>query len=154
MTGLNVFEVVIKSNRQKQRICRDLGAYALVLAAGKKRNVEIGKLGVLVVEPGHYVYLGSAAGPGGVGARVERHLRRTKRFHWHIDYLTQVTPVDRVWYSIVTDVAEHRWAGAVAAMKGASIPLVGFGSSDCRCVSHLFRFSSRPTVEEFARRLG
>jgi hypothetical protein len=30
------------------------------------------------------------------------------------------------------------------ATPGASIPLVGFGASDCHCASHLYFFKSRP----------
>jgi Uri superfamily endonuclease len=31
-------------------------------------------------------------------------------------------------------------------MKGASIPLAGFGSSDCECETHLFFFKRRPGI--------
>ena len=37
------------------------------------QEVPIGKLGVLHMLPGIYVYVGSALGPGGLAARIERH---------------------------------------------------------------------------------
>ena len=46
------------------------GSYALLLQADRRRTVRIGWLGQLTVEPGCYVYVGSALGPGGVRARV------------------------------------------------------------------------------------
>ena len=49
------------------------GSYALILQADRRRTVRIGRLGQLAVEPGCYVYVGSALGPGGVRARVGHH---------------------------------------------------------------------------------
>ncbi|HYA22015.1 MAG TPA: DUF123 domain-containing protein [Thermoproteota archaeon] len=42
----------------------------------------------MAFHPGLYLYVGSARGPGGLRARVARHLRRDKVRKWHIDYLT------------------------------------------------------------------
>jgi len=56
--------------------------------------------------PGYYIYIGSAFGPGGVRARMLRHLRADKPKHWHIDYLREFcyshllhtfTKPDNVW---------------------------------------------------------
>ncbi len=124
------------------------GTYALVLVSAAARTIQVGKLGELAVEPGFYVYVGSAAGPGGLRARVARHLRDSKRIHWHIDYLRSVAAVEEVWFTTQAGGTEHRWANALGSMPGASVPLPGFGSSDCRCVSHLFYFSSRPAVRD------
>jgi Uri superfamily endonuclease len=54
------------------------GTYALVLAAQKQRTISVGKLGILDVRPGFYVYVGSALGPGGLAARIGRHARQDK----------------------------------------------------------------------------
>jgi Uri superfamily endonuclease len=43
--------------------------------------------------PGRYIYAGSAYGPGGLKARVSRHMRRAKRSQWHIDQLTKTGKV-------------------------------------------------------------
>ncbi|MCY4388254.1 MAG: hypothetical protein OXC18_14270 [Desulfurellaceae bacterium] len=38
-------------------------------------------------------------------------------------------------------------------MRGASIPLPGFGASDCACLAHLYFFSRQPRPDTFQRRL-
>ncbi|MAE60377.1 MAG: hypothetical protein CMJ49_03370, partial [Planctomycetaceae bacterium] len=63
------------------------GTYALVMRVGARRGMRIGALGWIDIEVGHYVYVGSALGPGGVGARIAHHLGACVRPHWHIDYL-------------------------------------------------------------------
>ncbi len=49
--------------------------------------VRIGRRGELRLQPGFYIYLGSALGPGGVRARLALHFRPCTRPHWHLDYL-------------------------------------------------------------------
>ena len=51
-------------------------------------EILVGRLGALPVEPGFYVYVGSAFGPGGLERRVGRHATTEKKHRWHIDYLT------------------------------------------------------------------
>ena len=63
------------------------GTYVLVLRVSKRLEILVGKLGKLVVQPGFYLYTGSAMGPGGLAARVGRHCRHEKRLRWHVDYL-------------------------------------------------------------------
>lgn len=38
-------------------------------------------------------------------------------------------------------------------MRGARMPVTGFGSSDCRCESHLVRLAHRPRRATFRRHL-
>jgi Uri superfamily endonuclease len=129
------------------------GTYALVLFAKETRTIEVGRIGRMSVRPGFYVYVGSAFGPGGVIGRVSRHLRTPDRKHWHIDYLGGVAGVLEVWYSHDPIPREHEWARTLAAMPGSSVPLFGFGASDCTCCSHLYFFESRPSTIAFRRRL-
>jgi Uri superfamily endonuclease len=49
------------------------GTYALVFTAKRKKRLIIGKLGTLTLQPGYYVYVGSAFGPGGLKARIGHH---------------------------------------------------------------------------------
>ena len=126
------------------------GTYALVLSCSRTEVVQIGKLGPLELQRGFYVYVGSALGPGGVQARVAHHQRISRRPHWHIDYLRPHARIDRVWYSHQGVRREHQWARAIGSLRRASVPLTGFGSSDCGCISHLFFFTRRPSFKEFA----
>jgi Uri superfamily endonuclease len=41
---------------------------------------------------------------------------------------------------------EHAWAQILQHAPGAGLPIKGFGSSDCACPAHLFRFESTPEV--------
>ena len=129
------------------------GTYTLILHADHRRIVRIGRLGQLAVEPGFYVYVGSALGPGGVRARVGHHTRLATHPHWHIDYLRRAAALRHVWYSYDCVRREHAWADIFARMPGASIPLPGFGASDCTCPAHLHFFSRQPRLDSFRRRL-
>ncbi|MDH5218331.1 MAG: GIY-YIG nuclease family protein [Gammaproteobacteria bacterium] len=113
------------------------GTYALWLRSETNHIVEIGKFGRLQMVPGFYIYIGSAFGPGGIKARVGRHLRQEKNLRWHIDYLRQYTSPVKVWLAYEKHL-EHQWAGKINKHRKTSIPLAGFGSSDCRCPTHLF----------------
>jgi Uri superfamily endonuclease len=129
------------------------GTYALILASASDRLIQIGKLGQLLLQPGYYVYAGSAFGPGGIKARIAHHARISQRPHWHIDYLRSVLLLDEVWYSYNSERQEHRWADAFSRLKGATIPIAGFGASDCSCKSHLYLIRSKPSVRRFRDRL-
>ncbi len=119
------------------------GSYVLELDLVETITLVVGRLGRLRLGPGRMRYYGSARGPGGIRARVARHLRRVKRRHWHIDALTSRVPVARLAFSLVDDecslvrrdLESGRWQVAAA----------GFGSSDCRsCPAHLL--VENPTV--------
>lgn len=113
------------------------GTYALLIPIPRPITVAVGRLGTLALVPGWVAYVGSAHGPGGLRARVTRHCRAEKRRHWHIDYLTQIAPVDHVWAAASPERLECAWAAALRALPGAGEPLAGFGASDCGCTTHL-----------------
>jgi len=119
------------------------GTYLLVLRCSAARGVRVGRLGTLRLRPGWYVYAGSAFGPGGLRARIQHHMRRAARPHWHIDTLRRFARVESVRY--VCDArCEHEWAAAIGAMPGGEVAMPGFGSSDCRCPTHLWYFEQEP----------
>jgi Uri superfamily endonuclease len=120
------------------------GTYALLLSSAADAVIQIGRLGDLRLQPGYYVYVGSALGPGGVRGRLGHHMRPANRTHWHIDYLRAKTILEAVWFCDNRKSREHDWAKRFAAMPGASVPMAGFGASDCDCESHLFYFEECP----------
>src|ERR1035441_8593615 len=126
------------------------GTYVLVLSSRSTDLIQIGRLGALQLQSGFYVYVGSALGPGGVRARLAHHLKLSRRPHWHIDHLRAHTRVEEIWYRFDTRRLEHAWAERIKRAEGVSVPLVGFGSTDCRCESHLFFFQQRPSRERFS----
>lgn len=81
-----------------------------MLTFSERAEIVVGKLGVLEAQPGYYVYVGSAFGPGGVAARVGRHFRREKTLRWHMDYLREVAQIEEVWYATEKAHWECRWA--------------------------------------------
>ncbi len=114
------------------------GTYALLLRSTTAARVRIGRLGIIDLRPGYYVYIGSAFGPGGLRARISHHQRIAQHPHWHIDYLRSHARLAEVLY-VCNSRCEHEWAALIAAVPGAVIPMPGFGSSDCHCLAHLFR---------------
>ena len=129
------------------------GTYALVLRLERQAEIAIGKLGTFTFPAGYYLYVGSALGPGGLEARLAHHRRRDKKLRWHIDYLLEHAQLVEVWSAASTDKLECLWAQAARELAGGEIPVPGFGSSDCRCPSHLIRLASTPSYEEFTARL-
>ncbi|MCB0095823.1 MAG: GIY-YIG nuclease family protein [Caldilineaceae bacterium] len=114
------------------------GSYILTLQSEVNRTIQVGRLGQFRLQPGFYLYVGSALGPGGVAARVAHHGRMSARPHWHIDYLRQHTALINVFCRHDPVRREHEWAQQLSHRDGLTFPLRGFGSSDCTCRSHLF----------------
>ena len=115
------------------------GAYALYFELTETVTLPIDRLGHPVLDPGTYVYAGSAYGPGGIRARVARHLRRDKKPHWHVDHLGA-----RVVCTRVETFPGGTECGVIADLlaAGADTPVAGFGSSDCKtCAAHLVRLA-------------
>jgi Uri superfamily endonuclease len=125
------------------------GTCCVLFRSHKRRRTQIGRWGCLYIEPGYYLYVGSAFGPGGVAARVLWHCRKSRRStakHWHMDYLKDhVTPVV-VWCSYALTCLEHRWARRLLRMAEMT-PIDGFGCSDCQCQTHLFHTSTEPASD-------
>lgn len=115
------------------------GAYLLYFAVEFPLALAIPRLGDPILNPGGYVYAGSAWGPGGLRARVARHLRSDKPRRWHVDHLAVGCRMARVFPG-------GRECALVADLSaaGATFPVRGFGSSDCRgCEAHLLRLPDR-----------
>lgn len=112
----------------------DGGAYLLAIRLNAARTVHRpGASGCLA--PGWYLYAGSAYGPGGIRARAARHLIPGKRRHWHVD---QVTAVAASLTALAYPGASECALAAALAAAGLTVPIPGFGASDCRrCESHL-----------------
>ena len=129
------------------------GTYALILSCSANHRIHIGRLGTMRLEPGFYVYVGSALGPGGLRARIAHHQKPSLRPHWHIDYLRAHTRLHGIWFAHDARRREHQWAGVMQTVSGVRIPLLGFGASDCDCRSHLFFFKRCPSRMSFRRGL-
>ncbi|MBW2988003.1 GIY-YIG nuclease family protein [Candidatus Woesearchaeota archaeon] len=121
------------------------GAYLLIINIKAVVKGEIGKLGWIDFKPGWYVYVGSAM--GGLEARVKRHLSSKKRKHWHIDYLLGLGSKVRVEQVVIvtsTKKIECELSKLVAGL--ATFSVARFGSSDCKCGSHLYYFPNEQSI--------
>ena len=85
---------------------------------------------------GVYIYVGSAWGPGGIRARVGRHLRGSPKPRWHIDYLRRIASPIVLWLAPDTHL-ECAWAQYLLAQPDLSVIVPRFGASDCSCTTHL-----------------
>jgi Uri superfamily endonuclease len=121
------------------------GVYVLQLYVAHPQPLMIGRLGQSSLPVGHYFYVGSAQGAGGLRARVGRHLRGAGTLHWHIDYLRAVSEVQAVFYTVTDRALECEWSQALVQLPHAFIPVPHFGASDCRsgCAAHLVAFPRR-----------
>jgi Uri superfamily endonuclease len=112
------------------------GTYGLLLRLREPVILDLARLGNPVLAPGLYLYCGSANGPGGVRARLGRHLRRDKAVRWHIDHLSGMA--SEIAGLVVAETTECSLRQKASAVLKAQAPVPGFGSSDCRsCPAHL-----------------
>jgi Uri superfamily endonuclease len=122
------------------------GTYVVCFTLPGAVKISIGRLGRFDFPAGDYIYLGSARGPGGLRARLGRHLRSVKASHWHIDYLRPYLETRAIGYLPGNDNLECAWSQSLANLPAARLPAPGFGASDCArgCAAHLVAF---PTGE-------
>lgn len=126
------------------------GTYVIVMQADKAAQPQVGSIGSIKINVGHYLYIGSAFGPGGIKARVSRHCKTSKTKHWHLDYLREYLEPVEVWFTHDKTRREHEWAGLLASQPKLK-SVASFGCSDCRCNSHLFFQFPRPRVAQFRK---
>jgi Uri superfamily endonuclease len=123
---------------------KDSGIYNLKISVGSLKKISVGKLGSVTFLPGYYIYTGRAK--RGLQKRLDRHRRREKKFHWHIDYLLKWGRIDKIRVYPWSPEGECSLNGKIMKKRGARIIAPGFGSSDCRCSSHLVYFQKDPLL--------
>lgn len=129
------------------------GAYLLVIDLPRPILVQLPGYAAVTLEEGCYLYAGSARGPGGIRARVRRHLKGAKPLRWHIDRLTNMAGVAAVF--AYPDGNECTLTSSALAVEGVAVPAPGFGSSDCRhCAAHLLQLPDSLAPEDLVSRLA
>jgi Uri superfamily endonuclease len=109
------------------------GSYLLLIKLNKDFLISIGKLGKKRFSQGYYLYVGSAL--NNIEKRINRHLKKDKKIHWHIDYFLKYGKIIRAFYK-ENDISEE--CIIAKNLKKSLYPIVDFGCSDCNCKSHLF----------------
>ena len=119
------------------------GIYALLIELPESEEISVGRLGPIAFPRGFYAYVGSAL--NGIEPRVNYHLRKNKKPRWHIDYLLGEASIKR----IVLYETEGRLECILAQALSKEFPSIpGFGSSDCKCQSHLYFECGSAKLEE------
>ncbi len=125
------------------------GAYVLLVDLARPLVLDVATLSGAVLPAGHYAYCGSAHGPGGLRARIGRHLKRDKARRWHVDRLTGAGRIVAIYAA--PDGAECDLFARLQAVPGATVPLAGFGSTDCGgCPAHLARMPEDFDIESLS----
>jgi Uri superfamily endonuclease len=138
----------VKHSPDTDSIAADPGAYLLAIDLPRKLVLEIAALSSPALAPGRYVYCGSAYGPGGPRARIARHLKKDKSPRWHVDRLTLAGHVSRI--AVLRGGSECALMAGLRTLPGVSLPVAGFGSSDCRvCPAHLAAVPDNFDIEAF-----
>lgn len=121
------------------------GIYVLAVSIDRNLLMKVGKLGSIKFDKGLFAYVGSAQ--NNVEKRVERHLNKQKKTFWHIDYLlaNEHAKIMRVFFKEADKPEECKLAAELA--KNSS-PITGFGSSDCKCTSHLYKIRGYQFLRE------
>ena len=144
----------------------DSGVYIMVMHLDHELDLEIGSKGMMHFNAGYYMYVGSAK--ANLTKRIERHKRKRKKMHWHLDYfrghceMIAAVPIRTSGWPLKSwslthepypsmsscpdpdvDVSvECALADAVRAIAEWDVPK--FGCSDCDCTSHLFGMTENP----------
>jgi Uri superfamily endonuclease len=127
------------------------GTYILILKADTTKHIQVGRLGKMALRPGFYLYVGSAFGAGGLKARLDHHLKRVTKAHWHIDYLRRYAQVIEVWYTTDAIRREDQWVAHMTMLPKISVAYAGFGASDSKAASHLFVSTQKPDFAQFCK---
>ena len=119
-------------------------SYQLFIKVAKDIDLKVGKLGRFIFPIGSYVYTGSAK--KNINKRIERHLSKKKKLHWHVDYLLNNDAVK------IIDIKKSQMTECSLNKKTkGTIIIEGFGSSDCNlcCRSHL-KYAGNLALAEFS----
>ncbi len=132
------------------------GSYLLLLQVKEKKKIRIGALGEIEFKPGIYCYVGSAM--NNIEKRIERYLRinkeKTGKLRWHIDYLLADKDTKIIdWIKVPSkEKIECKFANKIKEISDGYIP--NFGSSDCKCKSHLFYFKNKERLKKIRNTLS
>ncbi|HIP90209.1 MAG TPA: GIY-YIG nuclease family protein [Candidatus Nanopusillus sp.] len=112
----------------------DKGSYLLLIFLPKDIRIPVGSLKNVNFKRGYYIYVGSAL--NSLTGRVKRHLTQKDKYHWHIDYLLDHSDVK----SVILIPSSRKIECLIAQQLTGEIIMEKFGSTDCKCKSHLFYY--------------
>ena len=131
--GAGIYDVWLDPDSVENLPAYLTGSYILLVYLAEKRVIEIGKLADISFPKGYYAYVGSAM--RGIKTRLRRHFTSGKNCHWHIDHLLERAHATGAFVLPEETKSECIYA---CILNSRFVSFRGFGSSDCRCSSHLF----------------
>ncbi|MET1160317.1 MAG: GIY-YIG nuclease family protein [Thermoprotei archaeon] len=117
------------------------GVYLLIIRVEKLVKIRVRSGRVFVLEPGMYVYIGSARGFGGIRGRVKRYLVGVGNRFWHIDYLITQPGVKLagIYYMAINKTTIDYESLIASVFREKLYGVKGFGCSDkSHDYSHLY----------------
>jgi sugar fermentation stimulation protein A len=138
---LSFFKKVPIDFEASRILCAEKGSYLLIFANNQPFKKIIGSLGEREFKKGYYVYVGSAM--QALDKRIKRHLRKSKKVRWHLDYISPgCMKIDKVYPIRRRDRIEEALARGLLEICDDYV--IDFGASDSGLPSHFFYFSNRP----------
>ena len=134
----------------KKKLPKSKGTYIIISRIGRPITINIGRLGPIYFGDGLYAYVGSAFGPGGLRARILRHLKKQKKKFWHIDYLLDHAHIE---YIIIIESNKKLECIVAHEISKQFKYIKDFGASDCNCPSHLFIIDDKEKLLRILDRL-
>jgi Uri superfamily endonuclease len=117
------------------------GTYCIIFKLKNKLTITVKSGKTYTLQKGTYVYVGSAWNSGGIESRVKRHLKRNKRKHWYLDFITTTNHFEaQKVITIPNRKVECNVASLLSTKYGG---IEKFGCSDCNCFSHLFKITQK-----------
>ena len=130
------------------------GTYCLLIESCKEVIISSGKFKGISFPAGYYYYTGSAQ--KNLIARIQRHIRKNKPLHWHIDFLTSLNDFTVKEVYIFRDKKksfECVLSQDLFKIFNLKIIAPGFGSSDCNeCQTHLYYSPKKLSYNHFISR--
>ena len=124
-----------------EKVDTDKGSYIVLYKNKKDEVISVGGLGEIPFKKGYYIYTGSAK--TSISARTKRHKINALNKRWHIDYIHP--PAE--WVDVIKLPFLDAECVIARLLSKKLLEVKGFGSSDCKCTSHLF-YSPRDPREE------
>ncbi|NMD72813.1 GIY-YIG nuclease family protein [Bacillus sp. DNRA2] len=119
--------------------------YSVELQLDRDQIITVGKLGTFHFQRGTYIYIGSAK--RAIISRLNRHKKVDKVKRWHIDYLRPFCEITKIITYELGD-GECSLAEKLRKTKEGTLPIPGFGASDCKCRSHLIYLGAHHSKKE------
>lgn len=130
---------------------KNFGVYLLELLIKNPIQISAKKFLDQNFEKGYYYYSGSAQ--KNLRQRLDRHLRKEKIIHWHIDHLTSNTSVEITTVFIANESSKELECELIEVLtKSFNLEIThkGFGNGDCDiCSSHLLFSKNKLNYNHF-----